>query len=265
MRKKALQTSQTLLRGLQLMELLANGKSGYSVRQLAQELELPRSVVHRLLSTLEAAGYLQKNSPKSGYRLGLKLWWLGCVAIEELEIKDVARPLLEDIAEKTGELVNLAILDGKEVLYIDKIDSVRSVRAHIPIGGRAPAYCVATGKAILAYHGDEAVSKIVSSIKKFTKRTVASAESFKKHLKEIRARGYSVNLGEYHDETGGVAAAILDREGHAVAAVGITVPLSRLSSKNISGLGALVVEAAASISERLGHYSITESKVTGVR
>jgi DNA-binding IclR family transcriptional regulator len=254
MKRENSQTSQTLVRGLQLIEVIANGKTECSVRQLADELELPRSVVHRLLFTLEVAGYLVKNSPRSGYRLGLKLWWLGSTAIQELEIKDVARPLLQDVASETGELVNLAILDGKEVLYIDKIDSVHSVRAHIPIGGRAPAFCAATGKAILAYRSDDTIFKVASSLKRFTKKTITKSESFVRHLKEIRARGYSINLGEYHEETGGVAAPILSREGDAIAAVGITVPLSRLPRKNIPNYGALVAAAAADISQRLGQY-----------
>ena len=247
------QTSQTLLRGLKILEFIARGGSGLSIRQLAGEVKLPRSIVHRLISTLEDAGYLQKNSPMPGYRLGTKLWWLGCAAIQELEIKEVARPHLEDLAAKTKELVNIAILDGKEVLYIDKIDSSQSVRAHIPIGGRAPAYCVATGKAILAHLEDEEVIKIISSAKKVTDKTVTGIDHFRDHLAEIRRRGYSINLGEYHDDVGGIAAPIRDGEGNVVAAVGITFPLNRGTSKNILRFGSLTMEAAAAMSRKLGY------------
>src|SRR5262245_40170866 len=111
-RNKAKQTSQTLFRGLKILELTASGKSNRPIRELAKELKLPRSIVHRLIATLESEGYIQKNSANPGYRLGTKLWSLGCAAIQGLEITEVARPYLEDLSSKTNELVALGVLDG---------------------------------------------------------------------------------------------------------------------------------------------------------
>src|SRR4030095_16310646 len=119
-RNKAKQTSQTLIRGLKILELTASGKSNLPIRELAKELNLPRSIVHRLMATLEGEGYIQKTNP--GYRLGTKLWSLGCAAIQGLEIREVARPYLEDLSSKTNELVALGVLNGREVVYLDKID-----------------------------------------------------------------------------------------------------------------------------------------------
>jgi IclR family transcriptional regulator, KDG regulon repressor len=252
-RNKAKQTSQTLLRGLKILELTASGKSNLPIRELAKEVNLPRSIVHRLVSTLEGEGYIQKNSTNPGYRLGTKLWSLGCAAIQGLEIREVARPYLEDLSSKTNELVALGVLDGREVVYLDKIDCSRAVRAYISIGGRAPAYCISTGKAILAYRGDDELIKIAASMKKFTDHTVIGLAALKKHLAEIRRRGYSINFGEWHEDLGGVASAIRDREGHVVAAIGITVPIHRLAKENIGPLGRLVMKAAATISNELGY------------
>jgi DNA-binding IclR family transcriptional regulator len=252
-RNKAKQTSQTLLRGLKILELTASGKSNLPIRELAKEVNLPRSIVHRLVSTLEGEGYIQKNSTNPGYRLGTKLWSLGCAAIQGLEIREVARPYLEDLSSKTNELVALGVLDGREVVYLDKIDCSQAVRAYIPIGGRAPAYCISTGKAILAYRGDDELIKIAASMKKFTDHTVIGLAALKKHLAEIRRRGYSINFGEWHEDLGGVASAIRDREGHVVAAIGITVPIHRLAKENIGPLGRLVMKAAATISNELGY------------
>ena len=128
-RKTAKQTSQTLLRGLKILELTASGKSNLPIRELAKEVNLPRSIVHRLISTLEGEGYIQKNSANPGYRLGTKLWSLGCAAIQGLEIREVSRPYLEDLSSKTNELVALGVLDGREVVYLDKIDCSQAVRA----------------------------------------------------------------------------------------------------------------------------------------
>ena len=260
-RKTARQTSQTLLRGLKILELTASGKSNLPIRELAKEVNLPRSIVHRLISTLEGVGYIQKNSANPGYRLGTKLWSLGCAAIHGLEIREVSRPYLEDLSSKTNELVALGVLDGREVVYLDKIDCSQAVRAYIPIGGRAPAYCISTGKAILAHRGDHEVIKIASSMKKFTDHTVIGMEALKKHLAEIRRRGYSINFGEWHEDLGGVASAIRDREGNVVAAIGITVPIHRLAKENIDQLGRLVMKAAAAISDELGYVAFKKDQL----
>jgi IclR family transcriptional regulator, KDG regulon repressor len=251
-RKRTKQTSQTLLRGLKILELTASGKSGLPIRELAKEANLPRSIVHRLISTLQGEGYIQKNTGNPGYHLSSKLWSLGCAAIQGLEVREVARPYLKNLSSKTNELVALGILDGREVVYLDKIDCSQAVRAYIPIGGRAPAYCISTGKAILAHRSEDEVLRIASSMKKFTLHTVVGT-ALKKHLAEIRNRGYSINSGEWHDDLGGVASAIRGRDGNVVAAIGITVPTHRLAKENIDPLGRLVMKAAAEISHDLGY------------
>jgi IclR family transcriptional regulator, KDG regulon repressor len=183
----------------------------------------------------------------------------GCAAIQGLEIREVARHYLEDLSSNTNELVALGVLDGREVVYLDKIDCSQAVRAYIPIGGRAPAYCISTGKAILAHCDDHEVIKIASSMKKFTDHTVIGIEALKKHFAEIRRRGYSINFGEWHEDLGGVASAIRDREGNVVAAIGITVPIHRLAKENIDPLGRLVMKAAAAISDELGYVSLRQT------
>jgi len=189
------------------------------------------------------------------------LWSLGCAAIQGLEIREVSRPYLEDLSSKTNELVALSVLDGQEVVYLDKIDCSQSVRAYIPIGRRAPAYCISTGKAILAHRGDHEVIKIASSMKKFTDHTVIGREALKKHLAEIRRRGYSINFGEWHEDLGGVASPIRDRESNVVAAIGITVPIHRLAKENIDQLGRLVMKAAAVISDELGYVAFKKNQL----
>jgi DNA-binding IclR family transcriptional regulator len=249
--RKKKQRSQTLARGLQLLEVISKN-SNLSIRELADKVNLPRSIVHRLTATLESEKYIQKNSAQPGYRLGIKLWSLGCLAAQATEIKEVARPELEDLANKTSELVVLGVLDGREVVYLDKIECPQPVRAYLPIGGRAPAHCISTGKAILAYRPADEVMNITAA-KKFNSQTAGGPEAFKLDLAQIRRRGYAINLGAWRGEVGGVASAIRDREGNAVAAIGVTVPLHRLTKENIVRLGRLVMKAAATVSGNLGY------------
>lgn len=249
--KEKKQKSQTLLRGLQLLEVVAKN-SELSIRELAGKVDLPRSIVHRLIATLESEKYIQKNSPQPGYRLGTKLWSLGCVAVQGTDMKEIARAPLEDLASKTQELVVLAVLEGREVMYLDKIDCPQPVRAYLPVGGRAPAHLISTGKAILAHRAGDEITHITAA-KKFNRQTAGGPEGFKLDLAQIRRRGYAVNLGRWHGEVGGVAAAIRDSEGNAVAAIGVTVPLHRLTKENIRRLGRLVMKAAATVSDTLGY------------
>jgi DNA-binding IclR family transcriptional regulator len=184
---------------------------------------------------------------------------LGCAAIQGLEIREVGRRYLEDLSSKTNELVVLGVLDGREVVYLDKIDCSRAVRAYIPVAGRAPAYCISTGKAILAHRSDHELITIAASMKKFTDHTVIGVLALKKHLAEIRRRGYSINFGEWHEDVGGVASAIRDRDGNVVAAVGVTVPTHRLAKENIDQLGQLVMKAAVIISDALGYGGLKKN------
>jgi DNA-binding IclR family transcriptional regulator len=187
---------------------------------------------------------------------------LGCVAVRELNINNVAHPYLEELATATKELVNIAILDRHEVVYIDKVDCSQSVRAHIPIGGRAPACCVATGRAILALLEEKEVEKIVSLSGPLKNKATKLLTRLTDDLKQIKKRGYSVSLGSYREDVGGVAAPICDRHGNPVAAIGITFPLKRVTNRGILQFGRLVTDAAGAISQDLG-YARVKSKLNG--
>lgn len=223
--------SQTLARGLKLLDLVADGRDGVPVRELAAAMRLPRSIVQRLLYTLEAEGFLERHPSQVGYRLAIKLWGLGCAAVRRLSVRDVARPYLVDLVRKTNETAKIGVLDGSDVVYVDGVDSPQAVRAYVPIGGRAPARSVATGKAILAFLPTE---KGVE-------------------FEQIRKRGYTVNRGEWEAGVGAIAAPVFDADGAVVASIGIILPLTRLTAAKAAQYGAWSMEAAAEISRKLGH------------
>jgi DNA-binding IclR family transcriptional regulator len=154
--------------------------------------------------------------------------------------------------------VHLSILDGAEVVYVDKIDSPEPVRAYSRIGGRSPAFAVATGKAMLAWQSPEYVAAVAERIERFTTRTVADAEELRQELARIRVQGFAVNKGEWRDTVCGLAAPIRDASGLVIAAVGISGPAERLKPKRLKELVAPVVEAAAVISASLGHGGAAE-------
>jgi DNA-binding IclR family transcriptional regulator len=261
-RTKARDSSQTLARGLRLLDLIADGREGVAVRELAVAMRLPRSIVQRLVYTLESEGYLERDPSQVGYRLAIKLWGLGCASIRRLSVRDVARPHLEDLARKTNEMAKIGILDGHEVVYLDGVDCPQAVRAYVPIGGRAPAHSVATGKAILAFLSEAKLAEIGTATRERAKRSIVGTDAFAADLSQVRKRGYAVNRGEWEEGVGAVAAPVFDAQGDAVASVGIIMPSSRLTVAKVTQIGALTTAAAAEISRKLGHRGATRLVAT---
>ncbi|MGA8818564.1 MAG: IclR family transcriptional regulator [Xanthobacteraceae bacterium] len=239
----AREASQTLGRGLRLLQAIAEGGEGVAVRELARSAALPRSVVQRLLYTLEAEGFLERHPSQVGYRLAIKLWGLGCAAVRRLTVRDVARPYLEELAARTSEMTKLGVLDGADVVYIDRVECPLAVRAYVPIGGRAPAHSVATGKAILAFLPAE----------KMRSREGAHSKTLQTEFEQIRRRGYAVNRGEWEQAVGAIAAPVFDAQGDAVASIGIILPSHRLTAAKATQMGTLTAAAAVEISRKLGY------------
>ncbi len=237
------EASQTLARGLRLLQAIADGGEGIAVRELARSAGLPRSIVQRLLYTLEAEGFLERHPSQVGYRLAIKLWGLGCAAVRRLTVRDVARPYLEDLSARTSEMTKLGVLDGADVVYIDRVECPLAVRAYVPIGGRAPAHSVATGKAILAF----------MSAEKMRGRDGAGSKALQTEFEQIRRRGYAVNRGEWEQAVGAIAAPVFDAQGDVVASIGIILPSHRLTAAKATQMGRRTAAAAVEISHKLGY------------
>ena len=241
----------TLIKGLTLLEALAASRAPRGVSELAAELGLQRSNVHRVLQTLMSCGYVRKDTASGRYACTLKVWKVGGLVAARLDVRTLARPHLERLADRTAETVHLSLLEGAEALYVDKIDSPHPVVAYSRLGGGGPAHCSATGKALLAYAPPEQVQHIASSLQRFTARTIVKADDLDTEIRAIRKRGYAVTRGEWHEAVSGLAAPIFQAPGVAAAAVGISGPSERLTQTKLRALGPIVMEAAKDISREL--------------
>lgn len=242
----------TLLKGLSVLEALAARGQPRGVTELADELGLVKSNIHRLLQTLAHRGYVRKDEASGRYECTLKMWELGASVVEQLDVRPAARPGMEALAERTLETVHLSVLDGTEILYIDKIDSPQPVRAYSRVGGRAPSYCVATGKALLAHASETVLAKVTAELEKHTTRTITEPKALRKELQRVREAGFAINRGEWREGVCGLAAPILDPHQRAVAAIGISGPLERLNLNRLRAFAPLVLRTARSISRALG-------------
>ena len=242
---------KTLIKGFAMLEALVRSEAPRGIADLAREIGLQKSNVHRTLKTLQSCGYV---TSKDGlYTPTMKIWELGSLVIGRLDIKQVAGPVLATLMRQSGESVHLSILDRTDVVYIDKLEGNQPVRAYSQIGGRAPAFCVATGKVLLAYQPDEISNQVLTAgLVQHSSRTIADREVLMRELAKVRANGYAINRGEWREGVWGVAAPIWDTTGAVTAALGVSGPANRFQPKALRTLITLVCVAARDVSTRMG-------------
>lgn len=246
-------TNKAFIKGLNLLTALAQSKDTRALTSLANELELTKSNVHRMLKTLVDQGFAEQVGEKGHYRPTLRLWELGAQILARHDVVGIAREHMPLLAESTGETVHLSVLHGVEVVYLDKIEGTQAVRSYTRVGARAPAWCVATGKALLAHHPLEADKIKPADLVGFTPRTLTNLGALRAALVRIRADGIAYNLGEWHRDVVGAASPIFDARGNAVAAIGISGPSLRLTEYAVLECAAIVIETARTISRALGY------------
>lgn len=249
----------TFMKGLQVLEAMAASPSRCGVTDLAKQLGLTKSNAHRLLQTLVGCGYARNLEQSGRYELTLKLWELGAAVVARLDVKVIANEYMERLCQLSGETVHLSVLEGADVIYLDKVDSPHPVRAYSRVGGRAPAYCVATGKALLAYASSAVRDQVALELKPFTAYTLSTPNELLAELAKVRELGYAVNRGEWRDSVWGVAAPVWDASGQVCAAIGISGPADRFKPRSLKQMIPMVVNVAQQVSARLGYRPSAKS------
>lgn len=242
---------KTLSKGLRLVELMGSlGRTRLS--DLAAETGYSKSNVHRLLQTLCRIGWVRKVAEDSTYELTFKVFEVAQNWISRFDLPRIAAPHLARLAAETGEAVHLAVLDGFDVVFVATLESPQPIRVYTPIGSRAPAHCVATGKALLAFTVPEQLPSPTSALQPFTAATKTTRDELAAEFERIRTQGYAVNKGEWQDNVNGVAAPIFaGNVWPAVASVGVSGPAARLNATATKRFIARVREAAKNISEAI--------------
>ena len=247
-------------KGLRIIEELATSDEPVGLTELAQRCSMVKSNVHKFLQILIAQRYVRQNRERGPYELTLKLWELGTRVMARLSLTAIARDPMRKLCTETGETVSIAVLDGSDVVYIDKVDGTHDVRAHTAVGRRRPSFCVSAGKALLAFRPDDDIERACARLKRYTALTIADPTSLRSQLEEIRRQGYAVNRGEWTSSVRGIAAPIRDGSGNVVAAVGISTPADRLSTAAERTLAPRVLACAKAISHGMGFAGDTRAE-----
>ena len=239
---------------LWLLELVGE-RQALRVAEAADLLGVARSTAHRLLTALRRRGFVMQDRPNGAYRPGPALVEIGLAAVSRIDIRRVARPVLEDVREQTQETVSLAVLEGTSIRFVDCVESPRSVRVGNRTGVVRPAHASAVGKAILAglsateldrrYPHEELPAATTGAA--LTSRTALRAE-----LAQIRIQGYALNWEESADGVCAVAVALRDTVGQPLAGLGVAAPSSRMGDPEaIRAFAPAVLRGAELVHERL--------------
>jgi IclR family KDG regulon transcriptional repressor len=226
---------QSVDRALLIIDYLKENANGLGITELANRLDLAKSTVHRLLTSLRNKGYVTQDLATEKYQLGLKFVELGSLVTQSLEIRKIAAPFMRQLVEETGETAHLVTLEEGEIIYIEKIESPHTMRMYSLIGKRAPVHCTGAGKAVLAYVDEKKTAQIIKQkgLKKFTENTIVTWKGLMTELEVIRERGYSIDNEEHETGIRCAAAAIFNHHGEVVGGLSIAGPITRMTPEKM--------------------------------
>jgi len=243
-------------RVLRVLEVFGPSKPTLSLSEIAIQSGLPKSSVHRLLATLIARGFLERDLATLRYRVGIRLFELGSTVLHERGLQSSGMAVAEQLAAATRETCHLAVLSGVEAVYVSKFDGASSIIMSSKVGSRAPSYCTAIGKVLIAWGGDELVEQVVASgLRPHTRKTITEPSELARELERVRLRGYALDIEELEDGLRCVAAPVRDFTGAVVAGIGIAGPAARFSEELLPNLARRVLDAAVSLSRSLGYVN----------
>jgi IclR family acetate operon transcriptional repressor len=224
-----------------------------SMTQIADQVGIHKSTVHRLLATLERKRFVQRDPDTGIYRLGIRLLQMAYLTLEQNDLRRIAVPFLQHLGEQYQENIHLAVLDDMDVVFVQIIESPQRVKLAAAVGQRLPAFATASGKAILAFTPEARVQRILinQGMPQYTVHTPLTPEAVLKELKSIREQGFALSVQEYEDEINAVAAPIFDMDGQPIASVALAGPAYRLTLERMIEIGPTVAATAKQITHEI--------------
>lgn len=245
---------QAVDRALRILDLFNEYETELKITDISERMMLHKSTVHSLLKTLQKHHYIEQNPENGKYRLGLKLFERGNYVMRTLDLRSVAKNHLLVLSRETSKTVHLVILDGKEGVYIDKVESATATIVYSRIGRRVPIHSSAVGKALVAFKSPTELEKILKGYKfiKQTENTILDKETFLKDLELVRERGYSIDDQENEPGVYCIAIPIRDHTGQVVAAISMSTTVNQVEKEDNNNNIELLKQTGDQISSKLG-------------
>ncbi len=245
---------QSVAHALDVLEEFRGDVDELGVTELSKKLKLHKNNVFRILATLQSRAYIEQNKTNDNYRLGIKCLELGQTFIHQRGLLKQVKPLLVDLARKTGETSYISILRGNDVVYLDAIEASSTVRVVSRVGLHMPLHATAAGKALIAFESDDELRvRFSGTIPVFTKSTLGSIDDILKSVARVRELGYATDLEEWEEGLRCIAAPVRDYTRKVIGAISVSGPAHRLTDDKIRDVvGPDVVAGARELSRLLG-------------
>jgi len=243
---------QSVDRAVAILEILArDGEAG--VTEVARELGVHKSTASRLLAALDRRELVSQDTARGRFRLGVGLVRLAGAAGRSLDVVQESRPVCRALARQEGETVNLAILSGRDALYLDQVAGPAALSPHNWAGQRIPLHATSDGKVLLAYLSQAELARCLPPpLRRFTDRTITTLDELSPVLAEVRQRGFATAVDELEAGLTAIAAPVRNEEGRVVASISASGPSFRIPADRIGQVAESVRRAAAEVSRRLG-------------
>ncbi|MES1038798.1 IclR family transcriptional regulator [Peribacillus simplex] len=250
---------KSVSRALDIITIVSLKKGGLGVTEISKQIDINKSSVYRILSTLVQYGYIEQDSETERYKLGYKFLEVSSKLLESIDLRSEARQYLQELENTTNEVIHLVVYDQGEVVYIEKLEGNETLRMHSKVGKRAPMHCTSVGKAILAYLPPNVVLNILEQkgMPMHTDKTITNKDDFLQELNQVRIKGYALDLEENEYGITCIAVPIFDHSGKVIAAVSISGPTMRMTDQRIDLLQLQMIQIGKKISTRLGFESRT--------
>ena len=244
------QSIRSVERALDILTCFSRQTPELTLTQIAKQVGLYKSTVHRLLATLEGRRFVQRDPDTGVYRPGIRLLQMVYLTLEHNDLRRLAAPFLLHLWEQQHETIDLAVLDDTDLIFLDVLESPRRVKLAAAIGQRLPAHSTASGKAILAFMPEETVRHILrDGLPQFTRHTLSSPEALFENLRLIREQGFAISLEEYEEGINAVAAPILDLNDQPIASVAVAGPAYRFNREQMIEIAPLIQSTVYDIAQ----------------
>jgi IclR family transcriptional regulator, KDG regulon repressor len=219
--------------------------------EVSEYTGLPRSTLLRLMAALIEFGFLRRID-HGEYGIALKLWRIGCTAMDYENLHEAIIPALRHLAEETSETALYAVYERGQAVYVEKVEGSHPIRAYASVGGYSPAYATATGKALLAWRDEGEIARVGAAAVRLTEATRIGSQAALQNAAEVRRKGFAINRGEWRAGVWGVAAPVFGRDPQPLAAIGVSGPRDRIEPE-IGRFSEIVRAAARELSIRHGY------------
>ncbi|MBM7601984.1 DNA-binding IclR family transcriptional regulator [Virgibacillus halotolerans] len=260
--------NQSVIKAMKLLDLFTEGTPELTLKEISAKANMPKPTAYRLLSALESSNMLYKtkeNEHDSRYRLGLKLLELGQIVSEQIELREIALPYMEQLAEEINEVIHLVIINQNEATYIEKVESTKALRLFTKIGKSVPLYMGSGPKLLLAHLSEEKQEAVLSAdnLQSFHNHPPVDKDKLKKELAMIRQAGYAYSIGEQDADTTGISYPLYDYRDQMIAALTVSGLSSYYEGEGLERIKRSTAQTAQRISEELGYRNSATQLIEG--